>query len=614
MHKCLIILPVIFNLVVSSAFREDVCEKCVHLDNCPQFNNMNRDEQQRWIRQFPCQQPKAEEPSPYYGFAPVARGDYVCCPGLNVWSIVNEDQGDVNKSPYDQEYVQPGAFNNRPGRHPQYTNNFPPYGGQNFDNNHQSNIGSNIGNNHNLGNHYPNYEKPDINNQKFHNRPNFYKPDQQNDYPKQTFPMTKNPQMFVPNGQQPSFSNQYPPCPTQNNFGYQSFLNNLQNPNCNSYQPSFNPTQQPPTQANPGRNNPPKRPVQNVFPVYPTNQGPNFHGVNGNGNIQGGTKLNNQCQGLTSLPPDPASGCCGLDMSSGEGITDLQIMVTQRIRNSFMYMRNNRRTTRQTENVTVGIDLDNRIAGGTETELNQFPWTVLLKTTFDYGTNKTSFNCGGSLISSKYVLTAAHCIHEKDATLSSVEITLAEYDKRTFPRDCKLNFGGEKTCIENVIIYAENIVPHPEYDDKKLYNDIALIRLRGKAPYTEFIRPICLPPLNVDNQVFYDLPLPVAGWGRNGPYMSDIKQSTVVNLVPHDECQQYYPYLSASHLCAAGKTGEDTCKGDSGGPLMMLYDGKYYVIGVVSGKRADAPCGTAVPSLYTNVFQYIDWIRNNIVN
>lgn len=126
---------------------------------------------------------------------------------------------------------------------------------------------------------------------------------------------------------------------------------------------------------------------------------------------------------------------------------------------------------------------------------------------------------------------------------------------------------------------------------------------------SDYIRPICLAPLNIDNEEFSNLPVVASGWGRNKKYLSDIKQSTVVNIVSREDCQRSYPDLSPEQLCAAGRTGEDTCKGDSGGPLMILYGDKYYLIGVVSGKRADSPCGTSVPSLYTNVFDYIPWIK-----
>lgn len=130
--------------------------------------------------------------------------------------------------------------------------------------------------------------------------------------------------------------------------------------------------------------------------------------------------------------------------------------------------------------------------------------------------------------------------------------------------------------------------------------------------FTEYIRPICLPPINVDSPQYSDLRLAVVGWGRNGTATSQVKQSTVVNLVPQRQCAQSYPHLTQKHICAVGHSGEDTCKGDSGGPLMMLYEGKYYISGIVSGKRADSPCGTNIPSLYTNVFQYMDWINKNI--
>lgn len=127
-----------------------------------------------------------------------------------------------------------------------------------------------------------------------------------------------------------------------------------------------------------------------------------------------------------------------------------------------------------------------------------------------------------------------------------------------------------------------------------------------------YIRPICLPNINIDIPEFTNLPLAVVGWGRDHQYVSDVKQSTVVHLVPPEDCKKSYPHLSKDHLCAAGRTGQDTCKGDSGGPLMMLYRGSFYIIGVVSGKRADTPCGSKVPSLYTNVYHYITWIQNTI--
>uniref|UniRef100_A0A2H1VL19 SFRICE_031727 n=1 Tax=Spodoptera frugiperda TaxID=7108 RepID=A0A2H1VL19_SPOFR len=347
-----------------------------------------------------------------------------------------------------------------------------------------------------------------------------------------------------------------------------------------------------------------------------------FFPIRGQG--RGGNSQRGQCP-VTSLPPNPDTGCCGREASDSDRIIDRPkppSYYDEGPRNNgnnyygntaWPYNRPQSRFIREAEDVPE-VTIGNRIAGGRETELEQFPWTVLLEVTFDYGDKRQGYNCGGSLISSKYVLTAGHCIFDQGGKVVGVDIYLAEYDKRTFPRDCKNVLGEGQKCIENIVMKAEDVVLHPQYDDTQLTNDIALIRLQGNAPYTDYIRPICLPSIDIDSPDFSNLRLAVAGWGRNGRYRSNIKQSTIVNLVPQEKCIKFYPNLSRRQMCAAGYTGEDTCKGDSGGPLMTVYGGKYQVVGVVSGKRADSPCGTSVPSLYTNVYHYRDWIQSNMKN
>lgn len=64
-------------------------------------------------------------------------------------------------------------------------------------------------------------------------------------------------------------------------------------------------------------------------------------------------------------------------------------------------------------------------------------------------------------------------------------------------------------------------------------------------------------------------------------------------------------------LCAGGAKGESVCRGDSGGPLMQFVNPKYDLVGVVSfgfGRCAQA----GKPAVFTNVWSYDDWIRNNI--
>ena len=84
------------------------------------------------------------------------------------------------------------------------------------------------------------------------------------------------------------------------------------------------------------------------------------------------------------------------------------------------------------------------------------------------------------------------------------------------------------------------------------------------------------------------------------------------------KCQPVYSFpgrsvpLWKAQMCAGGVTGKDSCKGDSGGPLMYEDGRTYEVIGIVS--FGPVPCGMeGVPGVYSKVWEYLDWIRSNIV-
>lgn len=201
-----------------------------------------------------------------------------------MWGIVNEEPGRHNNLPYDQSGI------NRPTMLP---NVYPPFGGQNFKTTEPPNFGytqrpggrqTDFVGNPNINHQYPDYAQPG----------------------------------------QPAVNYQYPPCPN-NQFGNYQNPKAFQNPNCNYYQPGTNENSYPnnkfptdylyPTPVYPGRNNPVTYPPQ--FPVYPPNNGqPNFPGSIGH-------NFGMQCQVPSALPPNPESGCCGQDMSSGQGMTGM---------------------------------------------------------------------------------------------------------------------------------------------------------------------------------------------------------------------------------------------------------------------------------------------------
>lgn len=58
------------------------------------------------------------------------------------------------------------------------------------------------------------------------------------------------------------------------------------------------------------------------------------------------------------------------------------------------------------------------------------------------------------------------------------------------------------------------IIAHENYKRSKKAYDIALIRLDRPVPYTDFIRPICLPVGKLQNRTYDGQPLKMTGFGR----------------------------------------------------------------------------------------------------
>lgn len=101
---------------------------------------------------------------------------------------------------------------------------------------------------------------------------------------------------------------------------------------------------------------------------------------------------------------------------------------------------------------------------------------------------------------------------------------------------------------------------------------------------------------------------------------SNIKLKVEVDGVPLDRCNSVYQLqnvaLGTKQLCAGGVKGYDSCRGDSGGPLMALdnsvrLNSYYYLVGIVS--FGPSPCGMADwPGVYSRIDQFVDWILSNM--
>nr|CAD7428580.1 unnamed protein product [Timema monikensis] len=263
-------------------------------------------------------------------------------------------------------------------------------------------------------------------------------------------------------------------------------------------------------------------------------------------------------------------------------------------------------------------DTANRIIGGNKTAINEYPWMALVGYSTSTG---TVFRCGASVISSRYVLTAAHCLINLPQSLKLSTVRLGEHDL-SVAVDCETDpeLGTVISCAPPPQDYAiERALPHPQFDRKKLANDIGLIRLSRAADIsTEFIRPICLPVGETQGLSMEGKKLKVAGWGatESGTSSDDLLQ-TNVPVVPLSRCASIYQAavpITVRQLCAGGKVG-DSCSGDSGGPLFQLGDvddeTRFVQFGIVSfGPKR---CGTPdKPGVYTRVGYYMDWILDNL--
>nr|XP_045581478.1 proclotting enzyme-like [Procambarus clarkii] len=241
-----------------------------------------------------------------------------------------------------------------------------------------------------------------------------------------------------------------------------------------------------------------------------------------------------------------------------------------------------------------------RIQGGKDANIGEWPWVVYLK----IKVSGSFVECGGSIISPLYVLTAAHCVFDVNKKKGdSVRVIASEYDLKD-----EMETDRQSVIVRRVRIY-------PRYDNVAQIGDIALLKLKRALVLGEGVAPACLaPPGNYEGDTVV-----LAGWGNlkfNGQSPEKLQEATqkVVNL---DECARNYSTLPDSdeqpltdeHVCTSAP-GVDSCQGDSGGPVMLRKGSTWYQVGIVSyGHRCAEP---GFPGVNTFVPSYISWILDTM--
>ncbi|CAH4029343.1 phenoloxidase-activating enzyme 1-like [Pieris brassicae] len=258
-----------------------------------------------------------------------------------------------------------------------------------------------------------------------------------------------------------------------------------------------------------------------------------------------------------------------------------------------------------------GIERSDRIFGGIIADLDEFPWMTLIG--YRTKSDRVTYQCGGVLFNHRYVLTAAHCVTGQILTVVGKleRVRLGEYDTQS-DIDCLADDCAEP--VQEILVQAA--YPHSGYSDSNTnrQDDIALIRLSKRAKYSDFVSPICLPD--------YQQALPpvgdevqVAGWGKTlEGSSSPVKVKLTIPIYDKMDCASKYRTLKAhltdKQLCAGGIFAKDSCKGDSGGPLMKRTGDIWTSVGVVSFGYG---CGRdGWPGVYTSVASYMDWIQDKL--
>lgn len=241
---------------------------------------------------------------------------------------------------------------------------------------------------------------------------------------------------------------------------------------------------------------------------------------------------------------------------------------------------------------------ETRIVGGDEANPDDFPWmTAIIKSRPKDGEARPF--CGGSLITRRHILTAAHCL--ESLAPRDVLVRLGSYD-----------FDDSTASSLAPDLAIDQFRVPSNYSKKTHVADIAIMRLKTPLSTNDNYKTVCMPQARRSYVGAYGT---VTGYGSQSQTFRraapKLRQVTVP-IWENRKCSTVYKKnLTESFMCAGYEEGgKDACQGDSGGPLMTEGPNeRMMVIGVVShGIGCGAP---GYPGVYTRTSTYLDWIEKN---
>ena len=227
------------------------------------------------------------------------------------------------------------------------------------------------------------------------------------------------------------------------------------------------------------------------------------------------------------------------------------------------------------------------VVGGTRAAQGEFPWMVRL-----------SVGCGGALITTRVVLTAAHCVGRTGSN-TGITVTAGVVDLNSASR---------------IQVRSTFVNRSPSFVSVDRGNDWALIKLASA---------INLPTLRIATNTASDSgTFTIMGWGstREGGGQQRFLLKAQVPFVNDAQCGSAYRnagfnFVDSAELCAGNLAsgGVDTCQGDSGGPMVHSDGaGGFIEVGIVSWGQGCARAG--FPGIYTQVSTYAAQINSALAN
>ncbi|CAO1385621.1 unnamed protein product [Diamesa hyperborea] len=243
------------------------------------------------------------------------------------------------------------------------------------------------------------------------------------------------------------------------------------------------------------------------------------------------------------------------------------------------------------------------ILGGSNFNRGLWPWKVAL---FKVANKSREYFCGGTLISSHSVITAAHCMQQKQQRIiSNPEEVLLAFGVYN------LNDLGEPGSSSS---YAIKITIHPDWNPSsfKYDADLAMIQVENAISFTNLIKPVCL----WTGDELDTAEGSVVGWGKSesSKKHDDEPKEITVPIVSNEVCFLEQPELSiissVRTFCGGARDSiRGPCFGDSGSGFFVKSNRKYYLRGLVSSSLTiGQQCDTSSYAVYTNILKFTDWI------